>query len=181
MNGYEKMGPAAALLFVRSECDLPLALEQVNGLLAIRRGPTCHRRDDEVLAVCFRPELDSQLPSQPATGDSFSRGAEANGRWDALLRVQESLSLAGVWALSWLSGPALHPAGNSSERREALLRDLARGASERHSAGTFCPVFSQDQSAETIAAEMSRLKERHPRLIGRMVFRHDPELGVYCG
>jgi hypothetical protein len=173
MNGHVEMEPAAALLFVRSRADLRLALEQVNGLLALRRHWRRSQCRDRVLAVCFGRDLDSRLPPLRTI-------AEETGSPNLSPAIQESVSLAGIWTLSWLSGPALRGLWDSLQQREAILRTFASVLSEADSLGSFCPVFAQDESPESVAMETRCLEERYPQLAGLIRFRQDSRHGVYC-
>ena len=171
MNGHMDVEPTAALLFIRSRADSGFALEQVNAFLALRRDRNPARGDDKILAVCFRRDLDSGLPPLLTTGSP-----------NRSLGVFESFSVAGIWTLSWLGGPAFRGARpgfqHSYEQREAVLRNLAPALTERDSHGGFCPVFSPDEPPEFEAAEARRLRNLYPELVGFVNFRQDASRGV---
>jgi hypothetical protein len=113
-----------AVLLIRDRSDLPSAVEAANALLQIRRRHGVPDGDDEVLAICFRKELDAGLPSWPATGEECE---------EAEMGIRESVSLCGVWALCWLDGPRLRRTADSScasaEVMRALLKDELPGPS----------------------------------------------------
>ena len=180
MNGHVEMEPAAALLFVRRQGDLGLALKQVNGLLALRRHRRCTQNGDKVLAVWFRRNLDCKLPTWSLAVDSLSATTRITGNPDVSLTIQESFSLAGIWTLCWIGSPALRSAWESAQQREVVLHSLANVLLEPDSVGSFCPVFDHGQSPESVEAEMRRLKDRYPQLIDAIIFRQDNSRGVYC-
>lgn len=168
-----EMEPKTAFLFVRSQTDLDLALYQVNGLLAFRRNRHQGGGDDKILAVCFHRDLDSRLPQlRPSTEDTGSR--------DFSPAIYESVSLSGIWTLSWIRGLALHCVRNSLKQREVIFGEFVDLLSERNSLGSLCPVFGRDESPDSIAIEMARLQERHPLLIDPIRFRQDSSHGLYC-
>lgn len=180
MNGHVAMEPAAALLFVRSHSDLGMALEQVNGLLALRRHRRCTQSGDKVLAVWFRRDLDCKLPLWSLAVDSLGATTQVTGNPDVSLAIQESFSLAGIWTLCWIGSPALRSARESAQQRELVLRNLTSGLLAADSGGSFCPVFDQGQSPESVAAEMMRLKDGYPVVMGLIRFCQDSNRGVYC-
>jgi len=162
MNGHVEIETAGALLFVRSQGDLDLALEQVNGLLAMRRQRSCPQSEDEVLAVCFRQDLDFGLPTCS----------------EIALTIQNSFSMAGVWTLTWLSGPGLRGARDRVEKQAAIFQAFGE-LSEPELVGSFCPVFEWDQAPESATVDMKRFSGRYPLLVGPIGFRQDPNGGVY--
>jgi len=178
MNGHGEMEAAAALLFVRSQRDLGLALEQVNGLLALQRQRRCPQSEDEVLAVWFRPDLDSRLPTCLRAVDPDCTTGEKRGS-TGILTIQDSFSLAGIWTLSWLGGPALRGARDRVEKQEAICSAFVELLSEPELVGSFCPVFGADRSTESALMDIKRLNERYLLPMGLLGFRQDPSRGVY--
>jgi hypothetical protein len=180
MNGQVEIETAVALLFVRSQGDLSLALQQVNGLLAFRRRCRWTQCRDKVLAVCFGRDLDSGLPACSAAGDPYRTTRARPTPPGVSVAIRESFSLAGIWTLSWLHGPGLRGTLDRVQQREAIFRAFVDLSEEPDSFASFCPVFAQDESPESVAMEMRCLRERYPLLVGLFRFRQDSSHGVYC-
>jgi len=161
-----------ALLFVRSQAELHLALDQVNRLLAFRRRRRHAGCDDRILAVWFRRDLDTGLfPLRASSEQSESA--------DLSIAISESFSLSGIWTLLWIKSPAFCGMGDGIPQREAILRSFASATPELDSPGSFCPVFTENQSPESVATETKRLKAACPELVGPIILRQDLRLGVY--
>ena len=175
-----------ALLLIRSTTDIPFAVKAVNEFLACRRSGN-GLEQDEILAVCLKGDLDAGLPiwhlvdyepgrtpvRVPATGGTVPPGAGVG--------IRESFSLSGIWTFCWVDGPLVRSAGNSAARREAILQILVDtpfplGSSTEH--GVVFPVFSADDTAGSVEAEVRALKARYPRLIGSSWFRDDKVRGL---
>lgn len=98
------------------------------------------------------------------------------------LRIRESCSLAGVWTLCWLEGPALGEVGDSGARRLAVLDALAGSVSAAAGpAGAFVPVFGEAESPDAIGAALDALRDRYPGLIDGRWSVNDPAHGLVAG
>ena len=156
---------ASALLFVRSQGDLPGALSTVNGLLSKRRSLSA--ADSDVLGIIICAPIDDELPQ----------------RWDGGMGPTgfESVGMEGIWSLRWFNRSAIGVSTSPDQGRRRLLDVvLPRIAMDRIAAArrhVLLPVFS---CAEALQVEdhLKALEARYPTLaIGWDVFVDDPSRG----
>ena len=76
--------------------------------------------------------------------------------------------------------PGVSGVSESLQQRDAILNVFANFCQSRIPSGYLCPVFPWDESPESVAMEMSRLKERYPLLMGLIRFRQDSSHRVCC-
>lgn len=161
----------ATLLFVRSIADIHSALIAVNDFLACRKSYDCPLPDEEMLGVCIRTGLDTNLPGLLHANNSFRESTDSNQATHLIepeIGIRESISLSGLWSLCWLDGPLFRQAGSASEQRKLILQALVNTSSAFGSSQQpvlFLPVFNKNESAEEIATEVRRLETTRPYVI----------------
>jgi hypothetical protein len=163
-----------------------VATEQVNEFFTFRRASKDGGDGGEVLAVWVSNRLDAGLPTWETVHGALESTTkdfpaptpgipEPGGLW-----IRESISLAGKWTLCWLDGPLLMRTQNLMETRAAILTFIVNSSTGLGSPGLFCPVFDRNESPESVAGEILRLKTRYPGVIGLVAFRRDERRAVYC-
>lgn len=152
---------------MRSADDVRSAVKAAGEFLVYQRQRLGASREDEVLGIWVKSDLDAELPAWPWVHRE--------------LGIRESFSLSGIWTLCWFDGSLLRSASTSAERRDAILRTLVHAASTSGSSterGAFFPVFGADEPAEHVEAAVRELGARFPHLIGARWFRDDRARGI---
>lgn len=160
------------LLFVRSSDDILRTLENAGEFFAHQRRAKDNVPGQDVLGIWVDRELESALPGW-AVPSSPSSSERLNG---TAFSVAHSLSLSGIWTLSWIDVAVAESKLQPEARCEALLRALSGVFSVRRlssGAGPFFPVFTNTDSIERIEAAVRDLKARHPELVGATWFVQD--------
>ena len=169
-----------ALLLIRSATDIPVAVAAVNEFLAYRRSRNGSVRDDEILAVCLRGDLDAGLPiCHAAEEPPAASGAVPPGGG---LGIRESFSVSGIWSLCWVDGGLLHV--DADARRDAILRMLVESPSPPGpllEPGVAFPVFGASEPVACVEAEVRTLKARYPRFMGASWYCDDEIHGIVTG
>jgi hypothetical protein len=166
----------ALLLFVRAMDDVMPAVEAASEFLSHRQQQLeGSRQSDDLLGIWIDRDLEAALPAS-----SIPSLHSSSERPTTTVRLDNSVSLSGIWTLCWidLSTPESRLGGNSP--REVLIGAVAEVFSERHSstgAGLLLPVFGAGDPTEGIDASIADLKSRYPGLIGTAWFIHDRNQG----
>ncbi|USY19852.1 hypothetical protein NE857_32275 [Nocardiopsis exhalans] len=162
------------LLLVRSVDDVRSAVENVSDYLVN------HRRQfgdepgsNRLLGVWIRPELEAGLPVSYAEDTDAAPSQSHTGK---AVWIERSFSLAGIWTLCWMDGPALRETPDPFEWQNRILDSLVAGpVPEPGSPEVFVPVFAEGDAVET---SMTALRARQPHLITEHWYVHDREHGI---
>jgi len=161
------------LFLIRSADDVRSAAEAANELLAYRRRHFPEPREvDEVLGIWVRSELDADLPAWLWLGE----GVPASSLAEAPVGIRESISLSGLWSLSWIDGAFLKDAKTARERRNRILDGLVKDSATQPRA--FSPVFDATETSEGVEAMLQELRAKHPDLISTTWFIDEWEQGL---
>ena len=146
------------LFLIRSADDVRSAAEAANEFLAYRRRHFPEPREvDEVLGIWVRGELDADLGEAP-------------------VGIRESISLSGLWSLSWIDGAFLKDAKTARERRNRILDGLVKDSATQPRA--FSPVFDATETSDGVEAMLQELRAKHPDLISTTWFIDEWEQGL---
>ena len=180
--------PMALILVVRDDDHMPASIANCNDLLAIHRGQSHgHRREDRVLGVWLRENVDVGLPRMdchdlaPLEDAPFRNGNSSHQTRNKVptVRIRESISLSGVWTLCWIHGSPIHRVTNTLQG----LCDLAENLIGPYSTTKrgFFPAFPAGASVHAIERVMLKSRSRYPDLIGTTWFRDDWSQGLIKG
>lgn len=163
--------PGGALLFVRSEGDLPPALRAVNDLLA--RRPTRAHDGERVVAIVVGGALDSPL-HEPAPD-----------RDEEELTLRDAVGLSGIWSLCSFECRDRAARADAHVQRQKLLERLSASADRaRATRGdaaprpVLVPVLAPTEVLADAGAKLASMEARHPTFaMSHERFVHDPARG----
>jgi len=185
--------PASMLLLIRCPEEVWSAVHAVSEFLLRRRrlfaeSEVC----DELLGICARRELETDLPGwasfdaypEPRFGVNAFQGSVSEVLEESIFGIRESLSLSGLWTLCWIDGKPLREAYEAKARRRMIL-DLVCGVGRlpMHSCESevFFPVFAAGETLDAVHDALHEIRRHHPGILGGVWFIDNRAKGIVPG